>query len=118
MTVEAPSIHEVLGVPELLALLSDAGSIFVIGQRANIFWEKGVSAYPFPQGTMLLREDADEVRYPTLFVRGDQGKYSVSRIPAWFGETWFAHLEGIVESTPGFHLPDYAFPSCQVIIDN
>jgi hypothetical protein len=110
MTLEAPHIDAVLGVTELLELLREFKSVFVVGVRAKSFWEKDIEAYPFPQGALLIATDNDEVRYPAAFVRGDQDSFIISRTPSWFGASWSAHLEGIVESKPGFHLPDYAFP--------
>jgi hypothetical protein len=110
MMLEAPSMTSVLGFTELLELLRDHRSIFVIGIRAKSFWDKGIEAYPFPQGALLVHSDDDESRYPEIFVHGDQDKFIVSHVPKWFADTWSAHLEGIVESKPGFHLPNHAFP--------
>ena len=107
---------DVLDITEVPQTLRVQKSIFVVGMRAKMFWDRGIDAYPFHQGALLVCGPEDEMRYPTMFLHSVGGKLSITQeSPAWFPELWEQHLCGIVEHKPaGFHLPDHARPVCKL----
>jgi hypothetical protein len=91
--------------------------VFVFAGRGRWFWSRGIEAYPFVGGVLVIREDDDERRWPGAFLTAiAEGAYTLhADLPgdraATFREQWLEHLAGIVEySTEPVRLPAWAFP--------
>lgn len=103
---------------ELLAVLDQCGSVFVVGGRGPEFWHRGIEAYPFGSdfGVLLIRTPADEYRYPRFIAtpKAEDTYVLHNQVPGpladAFADRWSFHLEGIVESSPvPIRLPEWAF---------
>ncbi|MFN7934752.1 MAG: hypothetical protein U0R19_15595 [Bryobacteraceae bacterium] len=106
-----------VGLEHLIRLRDQHGSVFVFGVRGGWFWSRGIEAYPFVGGVLVIRQDDDEHRWPGAFLTAiAEGKYTLhSDLPgdraAAFRDEWMAHLAGIVEYAPvPVTLPSWAFP--------
>lgn len=102
---------------QLLALRDQHGSVFVFAGRGRWFWSRGIDAYPFAYGVLVIREDDDEHRWPGAFVTATTPDTYVlhADLPgdraAAFRDQWLFHLAGIVEYAPvPITLPPWAFP--------
>lgn len=103
---------------ELLAVLDQCGSVFVVGGRGPEYWNRGIDAYPFGSdfGVLLVRTATDEYRYPRFIAtRTPDDTYVLHNhfpgpLADAFADRWNFHLEGIVESSPApIRLPEWAF---------
>jgi hypothetical protein len=110
-------INVVIGIEQLERLVEEHGSVFVFGGRGSSFWTRGIDAYPFNDGALVIRRDEDERRWPGAFLTAiADGAYTLhADLPgeraATFREQWLEHLAGIVEySTEPVRLPAWAFP--------
>lgn len=110
-------INVMIGIEQLKQLVEEYGSVFVFGVRGGWFWSRGIDAYPFVGGVLVIREDDDEHRWPGAFLTAiAEGKYTIHPdLPgdraAAFRDEWMAHLAGVVEcSTVPVRLPARAFP--------
>jgi hypothetical protein len=109
--------NAVIGIEQLKELVEEHGSLFVFGGRGRWFWSRGINAYPFSEGALVMLGDDDERRWPGAFLTAIaedtftlHADLPVDRGEA-FRERWHAHLSGIVEYSPmPVTLPPWAFP--------
>lgn len=107
-------------VPQLKSLLDQVGSVFVFDARGAIFWNAGIDAYPMTIGTLLVRTNEDEIRFPMRFATAVSDRFVLHQsLPndrkEEFLLLWHHHLAGIVEYRPTrLVLPPHAFPPADI----